>query len=415
MGFYGGISFVAIGSELLKGLNRDSNGPWLGKFLLEKGYGLSFQNICPDNEGAVLQALKGCARTSRAVILSGGLGPTRDDMTREIVARYCGVSLVESPEALLMARTHYERGGREFCPKASGYHLIPEGFKPVANPLGMAPGLFGEKDGVFIALLPGVPREFQAMFADEVFPLLCNSLPSTPRELFSIKTWGVSESQIFQDNPSLWNDLSELGPLSCLPHSLGVDLGLDLCGNEQQREKQKARVLNLISKSTLKDRVWQVGSLSLVEYVLKKLAQQSASLGFCESCTGGLAAHSFTNIAGCSDVFWGSVVCYSNDVKRSLLGVSPKTLESHGAVSEPVALEMASGGQKALGVDYCLAYSGIAGPGGGCGKKPVGTVVISLASPQGVSARTFEFQGDRLQLKEKFFFRGLFWLLEELF
>ena len=394
-------SFIAIGTELLKGVSGDANGPWLARFLSERGHTLVSLEVCPDDPERVCEALATATGRSFFTIVSGGLGPTPDDLTREILARYRGVELVEDERARHLA-------------EEPSYHLVPEGFEPLANPVGKAPGLLGQGEGGSIVALPGVPLEFQEMFTREVYPLLVPEPSSFQWEQLTIRTWGVKESDLFSENPRLWDELSERGRVSCLPHPLMVDLVVQLWGSEGERERKRREVLELLRSSTVGDRVWQVGSLGLLEYVQKKLREQSFSLGFCESCTGGLASHSLTNLPGSSKIFKGSVVCYSNQVKRDVLGVPEEILQQRGAVSKEVAQALALGGKRVLGVDYCLSYTGIAGPEGGSLEKPVGTVVIGLATPKGCLRERFFFSGNREQLKVKFFKRGLFLLLGEL-
>lgn len=396
--------FIGVGSELLKGVVADENGSWLARFLSEKGHTLASLEFCPDEPDRISEALERAFSQRRYIILSGGLGPTRDDLTREVLARFFGVKLVEDKRAKSLTQ--------ESC-----YHRVPAGFSPLPNSTGKALGLLGEREGGgTVVALPGVPLEFREMFAREVYPRLLaesESLAPSAEQLF-IKTWGISESEIFRENPNLWDELTQRGSVSCLPEPLAVDLVVGLRGSEEERSQKKKEVLELIKSMPISSRVWQVGSLNLPEYIQQKLEEHNFSLGFCESCTGGLAAHSLTNLPHISQVFKGSVVCYANEVKQKVLGVKEDLLNRYGAVSQEVAKALAEGGKRVLGVDYCLSYTGIAGPGGGSLEKPVGTVAIGLATPQGSFGEKFCFKGSREQLKIKFFKRGLFWLLQEL-
>ena len=382
-------SFIGIGNELLKGITADENGPWLAKFLTQQGLSLTSVQLCGDDEEQVVAALEAASRCSSIAVLSGGLGPTRDDLTRQILSRYS--------EGM------------------GGWQL-----SAIANPVGLACGLWGRSEKQSVIALPGVPWEFQQMFAREVFPLLIPAEYRSRRERQTIRSWGMSEARIFQENPNLWGQLATLGTVSSLPQVLGVDIGVDLEGTVEEREQKKREVLKIFQNSTLWPHIWQVGPLSLPEYLIQKLQGQSTTVGFCESCTGGLASHSLTDIDGSSKVFLGSVICYSSRVKQQVLGVSPDILKQYGAVSEEVALALAMGGKRVLGVDYCVAYTGIAGPGGGSEENPVGTVAIALATPassfgsgDGV-VKTFHFKGDRVRLKQRFFTMGLLQLLQQL-
>ena len=251
------------------------------------------------------------------------------------------------------------------------------------------------------------------MMEREVYPRLVSADDLPHREHLIVKTWGVPEKELFAENPTLWDQLAHFGSVSSLPQVRGVDIAIELEGTPSERARNKDHILSLLSQTTVQPHIWQVGPLSLEAYVLQQLHKRSETLGFCESCTGGLASHSLTNVPGSSQVFLGSVVCYANEVKTRLLQVPPQTLEDYGVVSQETALAMARGGQKVLGADYCLAYSGLAGPGGEA-HHPVGTVAIALATPQGEKSYQFQFSGERSQLKEKFFKTGLFLLLQEL-
>ena len=409
------VSFIGIGSELMNGLVSDQNGPWLGKFLTQRGYRLAHLQLCGDHPEQLMRALATAHEHASIVVLSGGLGPTPDDLTKNILSQYYQEELLESAKALALIKTHYERKGLQFNPQMGHYHLIPKGFDPIENPLGLAPGLLGKKGEQFLLALPGVPEEFRHMFEQQFDRgLFSSGQLLSHREQLMIKIWEVSEEKILKDNHKLWEELSSQGTVSFLPQVLGVDIVIELEGAVVEREEKKRAILKMIESTTINKHIWQIGDLSLPEYILNKLQQQSATLGFCESCTGGLAAHSVTNIAGSSQVFRGSVVCYSNDVKRKLLGVSEESLNNHGAVSKQVALELAEGGKGVLNVDYCLSYTGIAGPGGGGPERPVGTVGIGLATPQKSSSQLFHFTGNRRQLKERFLRAGLFLLGKEL-
>ncbi|MCY4645113.1 MAG: nicotinamide-nucleotide amidohydrolase family protein [Bacteriovoracales bacterium] len=372
-------AFIAIGSELLKGVCEDENGPWLARFLQSKGHRLIHIGLCEDNEKAILKALDEALARADIVVLSGGLGPTPDDLTEGVLSPY-----VEGPTE----------------------HL--------PNPVGKAYGLLGRREGRTLAALPGVPVEFRKMFEAELYPRLFPKGTSSDSSRLTVKTWGIGEEKLWNENPRLWDDLAAFGSVSSLPWALGVDIGVDLRGSLEERKEKEQNILDILAKGHLKDRIWQVGELDLSHYVFKLLEKRSLSLGFCESCTGGLASHHLTDIPGSSKVFKGSVVCYANDIKSRVLGLSEKILKDHGAVSEETARALAQGGQKLLGVDYCLAYTGIAGPGGGSPEKPVGTVGIALQGPRDDVSGLFHFSGSRTGLKEKFWAQGLLMLARTL-
>ena len=213
--------------------------------------------------------------------------------------------------------------------------------------------------------------------------------------------------------PKLWEKLSQFGEVSSLPHKLGVDIGIKLTAETDQEILEKKEALNTIMQdTTLKDFIWHIGSESLEEVIIEKAKEKGLTIGFSESCTGGLLAHRLTNVSGSSSVFWGSIVSYANEVKMGCLQVEKDTLKNHGAVSEQTAFEMAIGARKNLGVDIAISTTGIAGPLGGSPEKPVGTVGIGSSTKEITESEILHFQGDRDQLKYAFSQAALYKLLD---
>jgi nicotinamide-nucleotide amidase len=294
---------------------------------------------------------------------------------------------------------------RSFNPDHSDYQNVPLEMQLLANPVGIAPGLHYKN----IFSLPGVPREFEAIFIESILPRLNHAKII---EKLIIKTYKVPESKIFNElAPTLWNELEAYGKVSSLPHVMGVDIGVVLEGENIQN---KDMIIDLIKATKLNEYIWHIGPETLEELIIKEAKAKNLKIGFAESCTGGLNASRITDVAGSSSVFWGSIVSYSNDVKMRSLQVKKETLKTKGAVSEETAYEMAKGALEELKVDIAISTTGIAGPGGGSKDKPVGTVGIGISSKFGTQSKMYKFRGDRLLLKERFSKAALFKLLFEI-
>jgi len=418
------IQLITIGNELLNGKIQDLNGHWLAKFCYKNHINLQKVHIIGDNFLQFSKALLDSLTSSSVVIISGGLGPTEDDLTKSMMSSFFDKKIVTSPEALAIAQAHYKRGNREFDPKKIHYGDIPQDFIPINNPVGYAPGLayLAPKTGVnkfdIITCAPGVPSEFQAMVEEEIYPLILKHkrVSDSLKKHVVIKSWKISESKIFNSLcTNLWDDLSAYGEVSSLPHYLGVDIGVFIqCKTQEEIEKKEAAIIAVVKASELATYIWHIGGESLEELIILKAKEKNLKIGFAESCTGGLLASSITDIAGSSAVLWGSVVSYSNEVKEKVLAVNNETLKSFGAVSLETAKEMAQGALVNMNVDIAISTTGIAGPGGGSKEKPVGTVAIGFATKKNkdVKSELFNFRGDRKVLKSTFTKAALYTLLE---
>lgn len=412
------IQLITIGNELLNGKTQDKNAHWLAKFCYEKNVDLEKNHIIPDSEEAMKKALEEAWEDADLVLTSGGLGPTKDDLTKPIVAKFFHRELVESEQALKTVHKNYEKSQREYNPKI-GYSRVPEGFEAVYNRVGYAPGLCFSENKKMIAVLPGVPSEFKSMFKEEIYPK-AKSLFHDGQGLVkhvTVKTWKIPEAKIFHSLcPGLWEDLEEFGQVSSLPHPLGVDIGVVIEAPDQKGlEEVERKVLDAFTKSPLKEHIWHVGPETVEEVIVREAADKKITIGFAESCTGGLCADRITNIAGSSEVFLGSVIAYANSVKEGVLNLSPSTLRKFGAVSKETAWEMAQGARNALGADLVVTTTGIAGPGGGSKEKPVGTIGIGYSSERDCASDLYHFpEREREDMKFVFGQAALFTMLEQI-
>ncbi|MEX0798232.1 MAG: nicotinamide-nucleotide amidohydrolase family protein [Bacteriovoracaceae bacterium] len=411
------IQLITIGNELLNGKIQDRNAYWLARFCHEHDLDLIKNDIIPDNEYAFMKAFKGAWQDADLVVTSGGLGPTKDDLTKGMLARFFDKNLVESKQALEVTKKNYAKSKREYNPELQ-YSKIPEGFTAVYNKAGYAPGLFYQENRKMAAALPGVPVEFKTMFMEEILKKLKESFPKSShiKKHVIVKTWRAPEAKIFNSLcPGLWEDLERFGEVSSLPNPLGVDIGVSITASDQpELEMREQSVRDAVLNSALKDFIWHIGKESLEEVIVKKALEKNMTLGFAESCTGGLCASRITDIPGSSRVFAGSVVAYSNRVKEKILNVNASTLEKYGAVSSETAWEMAQGARSVLEADLVVTTTGVAGPGGGSAEKPVGTVGVGYSSQRDCAGNLHHFpEMDREDLKRIFSQIALITLLEQ--
>lgn len=404
---------IIIGNELLYGRISDSNGPWLAKWLDEKGIELSEIQVVPDIEEDLINAFERGWNKADLIITSGGIGPTLDDMTKSLMAKFFKKKLIPSDHAASIVVQNYKYYDREWTPELNDYHHIPEDFIVVKNPKGLAPGLVYQDQGKMIMAAPGVPRELQAMSEEEFLPLIKKFYKTKfeKKHRVVIRTHRVPEEKIFGEIcPTLWEDLSKFGSVSSLPQIIGVDIIVTM--SEEDGLKNEEKIVQYINNSPLKEHVWQWGNEKLPELVVKEATEKGIKISFAESCTGGLTASRITDVPGSSEILLSSLVTYSNDAKTNILGVGGQTIKKFGAVSEEVVKEMVVGVRDKTGADMAVAFSGIAGPTGGSIEKPVGTLALSWANKNDVFSEIFQFAGDRERLKLRFSEIGLYKLLQ---
>tara|TARA_Y100000590_G_scaffold470774_1_gene670182 strand:+ start:129261 stop:130505 length:1245 start_codon:yes stop_codon:yes gene_type:complete len=404
---------IIIGNELLYGRIADTNGPWLAKWLDARGIEVCEIQVLPDEREVLLRAFEDGLKSCDLILTSGGIGPTKDDMTKSLLAEFTGKKLRPCEETAKIVIENYKYYDREWTPDLNSYHHIPEDFIATPNPKGLAPGLVFINNNKLIAAAPGVPRELKAMVEEEFAPYIDKLFKEkySPKSRIVIRTARVPEEKIFKELcPTLWDELSQFGLVSSLPQVIGVDIVVTLSGSDPSDELVKIK--KLIEKSALNEHVWQWDNTPLPELVINEARNKKLTFAFAESCTGGLTASRITDIPGCSDVFIGSLVTYSNDAKTNILGVKQQTLKKFGAVSEEVVEEMACGLLDKIGADLVLAFSGIAGPTGGSESKPVGTLALASGKKGEIEKSIFKFAGDRERLKLRFSEIGLFYLLK---
>ncbi|HXH76733.1 MAG TPA: nicotinamide-nucleotide amidohydrolase family protein [Bacteriovoracaceae bacterium] len=411
------VGLLIIATEILEGKILDLNGKFLSDFLALEQLELHSSLTVRDNEVEIHRGLDFLLKTCDVIVTSGGLGPTKDDLTKEALTTYLGRTNAYSKEAHSVAEENYQRLGRSFPGDEHVYCFLPMGFVALSNSTGFAPGLFCEHLGKFIISAPGVPREFRSILNDHLKPWIQeNYNPDLLMENVIIRTKKVPEEKIFGElDPSLWDKLTAIGDVSSLPALMGVDIGVKIKAHtKKELDQKKASVMKIIDDSPVKFSVWHYGPEKLEEIIVALANKKNITYGFAESCTGGFCSHRITGIPGSSKTFLGSVVSYDPEVKKNTLKVNQSTMETHGIVSKETAMEMAIGLTKEIGVNLAVSTTGVAGPSGGSPEIPVGTVCIALVGPGISTVTTYNFTGNREVLKERFTQAALLTLLEGL-
>ena len=391
---------IATGSELLTGGIAETNSLFLGEELLDLGIETAFKTIVGDRDKDMEEALRGAAERVDIIIVTGGFGPTEDDMTRKAVARVFKKRLVLSDDALKAIKAVFAGKGRKYASANDRQALIPAGSRLLGNPVGVAPGFYFTDEGKFIAVLPGVPSEMQAMFREGLRQALSEHVggqAAISRKV--LHTCGFSESKV---NELIQDVLKQKRPaVGLTARETGVDIRI------VAREGSKARARSAVERTEaevrkkLGDAVFGVDGQEMEEIVGALLLQRKMTLAVAESCTGGLIGGRITNVAGSSVYFERGVVSYSNAAKTELLGVPATLIERHGAVSGEIASAMAKGIREQAKTGLGLAVTGIAGPSGGTPEKPVGLVYIALASPTGLKVDEHRILGTRSQVRQR--------------
>ena len=394
------VELITIGDELLLGFTIDTNGAFLARKLAERGVAIVRRTSVGDTMDAIVAAVREALDRTGAVITTGGLGPTTDDLSRDAVARVFGREMRIDDEHLEWMKHRWKtRFGRELPQSNVRQAMLPVGARKLENKYGSAPGVFIEDErGRWVAMLPGVPREMRGMTDDVLMPLLAERGADSSHVIRSrtLRTTGIAES-LLQDRITG----IEVPPDVSLAYLPGVD-GVDLRITSEGSASATDRALDALAADLRKrvgDWVYAEGDGDMAAVLLEICRAKKMRIAVAESCTGGMLGARLTAIPGSSDVVVGGVIAYANEVKLRELGVSPKDLEQSGAVSEPVVRQMAVGAARKFGVDIGLGISGVAGPGGGTPEKPVGLVWVSAAVGDRVEAKSFQSVGDRAEVR----------------
>ena len=390
------VAILTIGDEILYGQTLDTNSQWISAELDTFGFKVVHRATVSDKESDILRGLDDASSWADIILITGGLGPTADDLTKPCLAKYFDVALKSNPAALEELRTLFRQIDRVLSEANIAQTNLPANADYISNALGTAPGIWIEDKGKIYVSMPGVPFEMKGMISNHVIPRLQKlfKLPIVTHKI--IKTIGIGESWLAEKIAPWEENLPDTIKLAYLPSLGQVKLRLTSTGNDKSAlEAAISEQVELLIPYAEKY-IYGYDSDTIEQVVGVLLNEKQLSLATAESCTGGYLAHLITSIAGSSNYYKGSIIAYANEVKESALGVSPETLEKYGAVSEETIIEMAKGVQAQLGVDIGIATSGIAGPDGGTDEKPVGTIWIAIAIGDEVKTRQLKLFKDRL-------------------
>jgi nicotinamide-nucleotide amidase len=399
---------IAIGTELLIGGKSDANSLFLAEELGKLGIEVRFKSVVGDSQSDIALAVGQAAKRAGVVIMTGGLGPTMDDRTREAIAQATGRRLDKRKDAMDDIKARLAQWGRTPNKGQLRQARIPTGATVLANPVGSAPGFCLAWKSTFIVSLPGVPREMESMMVQEVIPILKSRLEGSKQAIRPIvrqvfHTFGLPEADV---DAKLKGLIPKGIPvdLGLLASPLGVLVSLTTM-SKSTKGKMRGDLLQPLAqevRSRLNDWLFAEGRETMEGVVGRLLTNQGLTVAVAESCTGGLIGHRLTQVPGSSGYFDRGIVCYSNGAKMELLGVPASLLEKHGAVSAPVAAAMANGIRERSGTNIGLSVTGIAGPDGGTATKPVGLVYIGLDGGEGETiTKEFRFHGDRHVIKQR--------------
>ncbi len=391
---------ITIGDEILIGQVVDTNSAWIACRLNDSGIALGLITSIRDDAGEITAAVDAAFARSQIVVVTGGLGPTNDDITKKTLAEYFRTPLVRHQPSYDFIEKMLAARGVEFNALNRRQADLPRDCEVLPNRNGTAPGMYFDRNGSVLVSLPGVPFEMMALFDEQVLPRLRGKYSLAPITHKTAVTFGLAESVLAETIAGWESALPPLLKLAYLPASNHIRLRLSAYNNASSAAGQIDAAFDALQKIIPK---YFLGfePVSVESAVAQLLVGKGATLSVAESCTGGYIASLFTSMAGASDYFEGGVTSYSNSVKEKILGVKRETLERFGAVSEEVAREMAQGVRRITGSDYSIATTGIAGPTGAVEGKPVGTVCMAVATPGGVFSKRMVFGKLRRQNIER--------------
>jgi competence/damage-inducible protein CinA-like protein len=397
------IELVTIGDELLLGFTIDTNAAFAARHLAEIGVEIVRRTTVGDGAEQIAAAVGEALDRTGAVITTGGLGPTADDLTKPSIAALFGRAMrFDAEHFAWMAERWRTRFGREIPAANRQQAMIPDGARKLTNNHGSAPGIWLEDErGRWVAMLPGVPREMRGMLTDTIIPLLrARGAGASVVRSRTLRTTGLPESLIAQRVEAIAGGIPEAS-LAYLPNVDGVDLRLTVRGDTAGAADLRLAAGAERLRAAFGDDVYGEEDAELASVVLDLCRARGLSLAVAESCTGGLVGERITRTPGSSDVFVGGVISYANEIKTALLGVPAAALREHGAVSEEVARAMATGVRERTGAELGLSVTGVAGPDGGTPEKPVGTVWIAVDFAGQVRAALLHSWGDRQEVRQR--------------
>ncbi|MGZ4031080.1 MAG: competence/damage-inducible protein A [Tumebacillaceae bacterium] len=407
---------LAVGTELLMGQIANTNAQFLSQRLAEIGISVYHHSVVGDNRARAIKTLSiAKERGADVIILTGGLGPTEDDLTRDVVATLLGRKQNLSNEIVEHIRSFFTYRGREMPENNLQQAMVIEGATVLDNPRGTAPGQYVEADGVHYFLLPGPPTELKGMYQEQVLPILRNLQGAKQQVIASriLRVYGLGESTMEMQIKDI---IQQQSNPTVAPYASEGEAVLRLTA----AAATEAEAMRLIApvEQAIRERldayIYGIDEETLPVTAGKLLREKGQTLVTAESCTGGMIGAALTDLPGSSDFFWGGFVTYHNNVKQNTLGVTEQVLREHGAVSSECAKQMAEGARAKAGTDWAISVTGIAGPGGATDTKPVGLVYIGVAGPSGTTVQEHRMKGDRHQIRLRAVKTALYGLIQRI-
>jgi nicotinamide-nucleotide amidase len=389
-------AIITIGDELLIGQTVDTNSAWMGAELSKAGFDVSRMTSIHDRKEDIIAALNDAAGKTDVVLITGGLGPTSDDITKQTLCEYFNTRMVINKEVLKMIEDMMSHRNFPMNENNRRQAEVPESCRVLKNTTGTAPGMWFEKDGTIFISMPGVPFEMKYIMKEHVLPELNNRFTSQIIIHRNIMTYGTFEAKLAEFLTDFEAGLPSNIKLAYLPASGVIKLRLTGIGSNRTSVAEKINEQVKILYKIIPDFIYGENEETLEKVIGKLLTAKKMTLSTAESCTGGEIAHLITSIPGSSVYYKGSVIAYSNLIKTQILGVKKETIEAKGAVSEEVVKEMAAGIRDLMQTEFAVAISGIAGPDGGTETKPVGTIWIAVASEKEIITEKRVFGKDRI-------------------
>ena len=393
---------ITIGDEILLGNTLNTNAAYIGTQLFDINIPVIKTSVVGDDNSAILSELNSASEVAELIIVTGGLGPTHDDVTRKSIVDFFNTELVENKEVLEDISSLFEKRKRKITNVNIDQAKVPKIAEVIRNQLGTAPGLWIEQNNKVYVVMPGVPYEMEAMMESTVIPKLKDKIGEGQKILLrkTILTTGIPESTLYERLGNI-DDLLQGAKLAFLPNVFGVKLRLSVEGDDEKELKNKLTEVEQRIRSKAGRFIYGVGDDQLEAVVGRLLLEREFKIATAESCTGGLVGDMLTNVSGSSKYYERGVICYSNAAKVEILNVNEDTLAEHGAVSMEVAMQMAVGVKSTSGADIGLATTGIMGPTGATNDKSIGLVYIGYCDDKVCTARKFHFGEDRLLNKQR--------------
>ncbi len=380
---------ISIGNEILAGTTINTNSAYISQKLSAIGVATHWVTVIADEPDQIKLALEQAGQRAQVVIVTGGLGPTPDDLTKQTLCAFFGTRLVENPQVMADLKTFLAHRNKTTIQANKGQALVPEGAQVIRNPIGTAPGLVLKQKGTLFAFFPGVPQEMKAMLSPGLTSILKNEFTLPVIETRILRTTGIAESTLHERLKPIIARYPDI-PFAYLPNQTGVDLRFKWESASAIPKKDWQALIRAIEKEAAKY-IYSADERRLEEALIELLQKKNLSLSVAESFTGGLLQNWLTDVPGCSTVFKGGIVAYSNAIKSAFLNVKPETLKNYGAVSRECVLEMVRGAGQQFDASCAIATTGIAGPGGATANKVVGLCYIAARYNEKEIVKEFHF------------------------